>query len=95
VLTEVAFVKAFLKEFGIGMGPAMSVLLTGPGLSLPGMILIQRHIGLKKTAAYVATIVVLATAAAYAWGQWVGPYVCTCIQTKSTADQWAWSLRLW
>lgn len=95
ILTEVALVKAFLKEFGVGMGPAMAVLLTGPGLSLPGMILIQRHIGLKKTAAYVATVLLLSTLAAYAWGQWVGPYVCTCLQMKSTSAQWSWSLRLW
>ena len=78
VLTEVAFTKAFLKVFQIGVGPAMALLLTGPGLSLPGMILIQRYVGLKKVLVYWLVMVVLATAVSYLFGNLVGPYICHC-----------------
>jgi len=78
VLTEVAFTKAFLKVFQIGVGPAVALLLTGPGLSLPGMILIQRYVGLKKVIVYWLVMVTLSTTAAYIFGNVVGPYICSC-----------------
>jgi len=78
VLTEIAFAKAFLKMFSIGIGPALALLLTGPGLSLPGMLLVYRYIGWKKLVTYVLTVVVLSTAAGYLFGNVVGPYMCSC-----------------
>ena len=59
-LTEVPIVKAFL-DMGMGKGPALALLLAGPSLSLPSMIVLIRIIGLKKTGAYVGLVVVMAT----------------------------------
>jgi hypothetical protein len=59
-LTEVPIVKAFL-DMGMGKGPALALLLAGPSLSLPSMIVISRILGLKKTGAYVGLVVVMAT----------------------------------
>lgn len=59
-LTEAPFVDTLLK-LGMGKGPALALLLTGPGMSLPSMLAIVRVFGLKKAASYVVTIVVLGT----------------------------------
>ena len=59
-LTEVPIVKAFL-DMGMGKGPALALLLAGPSLSLPSMIVLIRILGLKKTGAYVGLVVVMAT----------------------------------
>jgi uncharacterized membrane protein YraQ (UPF0718 family) len=59
-LTEVPIIKA-LTELGMGRGPALALLLAGPSLSLPNMIVISRIIGLKKTAVYVLLVVFFAT----------------------------------
>jgi uncharacterized membrane protein YraQ (UPF0718 family) len=59
-LTEVPIVKAFL-DMGMGKGPALALLLAGPALSLPSMIVLIRIMGLKKTGAYVGLVVVMAT----------------------------------
>jgi uncharacterized protein len=78
VMTEVAFTKTLLKVVGIGTGPAMALLLTGPGLSLPGMILIGREIGLKKLACYVIMIIVMAAFVGMFFGSSWGKYLCSC-----------------
>ena len=59
ILTEVAFTKAMLKTFTMAAPPAIALLLTGSGLSLPGMILIWRVLGPKKLLLYVALLNVL------------------------------------
>ncbi|MCL6477378.1 MAG: permease [Peptococcaceae bacterium] len=59
-LTEVPIVKAFL-DMGMGQGPALALLLAGPSLSLPNMIVISRVMGIKKTSVYVLLVVVLST----------------------------------
>lgn len=59
-LTEVPIVKALL-DVGMGKGPALALLLAGPSLSLPSMIVISRVMGLKKTSVYVLLVVVLST----------------------------------
>ncbi|MFZ5634597.1 MAG: permease [Bacillota bacterium] len=59
-LTEVPIVKALL-DMGMGKGPALALLLAGPSLSLPNMIVIGRVMGVKKTSVYVLLVVVLAT----------------------------------
>jgi len=84
ILTEVVFVKGLLiKSFAVG--PALAILLGGPGLSLPGLILIGKVAGWKKTAAYWATMVVLITIAAYIFGSYYGDYLCPCQQMPKTA----------
>ncbi|MFZ5648041.1 MAG: permease [Bacillota bacterium] len=57
-LTEVPIVKALL-DMGMGKGPALALLLAGPSLSLPSIIVIGRVMGVKKTAVYVMLVLVL------------------------------------
>ena len=52
----------------MGGGPALSLLLAGPSVSLPSMIVINRIIGLKKTAVYIITVVLLSTVAGFIYG---------------------------
>ncbi|MCL6611150.1 MAG: permease [Peptococcaceae bacterium] len=59
-LTEVPIVKALL-DMGMGKGPALALLLAGPSLSLPNMIVIGRVMGVKKTSVYVLLVVALST----------------------------------
>jgi hypothetical protein len=66
-LTEVPVVKAFM-ELGMGKGPALALLLAGPALSLPSMIVLGRIMGIKKMLTYVALVVVMATITGYIFG---------------------------
>lgn len=59
-MTEAPFVHT-LMSLGMGKGPALSLLLTGPGLSLPNWLAIARTFGVKKTLVYVPSIVVMGT----------------------------------
>ncbi len=59
-LTEVPIVQGLLGS-GMGQGPALALLLAGPSLSLPSMIVIGRVLGFRKTFVYVTLVVVLAT----------------------------------
>ncbi len=59
-MTEAPFVDTLMK-LGMGRGPALALLLTGPGMSLPSMLAITRIFGLKKAAVYIVTIVILGT----------------------------------
>jgi len=59
-LTEVPIVRAFM-DMGMGKGPALALLLAGPSLSLPSMIVLIRIMGWLKTAAYVSLVVIMAT----------------------------------
>lgn len=59
-LTEVPIVKA-LMELGMGKGPALTLLLAGPSLSLPNMIVIGGVMGFKRTVVYVALVIAMAT----------------------------------
>lgn len=70
-LTEVPIVKAFL-DMGMGKGPALALLLAGPSLSLPNMIVISRVMGVKKTLVYVLLVVVLSTLTGMFFGYLVG-----------------------
>jgi hypothetical protein len=49
-------------------GPALALLLAGPSLSLPNMMVIWRTIGTKRTALYVSLVAVAATLAGLLWG---------------------------
>src|SRR4030066_464593 len=66
-LTEVPLVKT-LMELGMGEGPALTLLLAGPSLSLPNMIVLGRIMGAKKTLAYVSLVVIMATFTGIAFG---------------------------
>jgi uncharacterized membrane protein YraQ (UPF0718 family) len=66
-LTEVPVVKAFL-DLGMGRGPALALLLAGPALSLPNMLVIRSIMGTRKTLTYVALVVVMATISGYVFG---------------------------
>ncbi|ODV49213.1 hypothetical protein C7960_0142 [Methanohalophilus euhalobius] len=66
-LTEVPIISA-LTELGMGRGPALAMLLAGPALSLPNMIVISRIMGAKKTSLYIALIVAVASIAGFIFG---------------------------
>ncbi|MDD5083125.1 MAG: permease, partial [Dehalococcoidales bacterium] len=66
-LTEVPIIKAFI-DLGMGKGPALALLLAGPALSLPSMLVLSRIMGLKKTLTYVALVVIMATITGYIFG---------------------------
>jgi len=52
----------------MGQGPALSLLLAGPALSLPNMLVIGGVMGVKKTATFCTIIVVLSTIAGMLYG---------------------------
>jgi len=66
-LTEVPIVQA-LTEHGMARGPALALLLAGPALSLPNMLVLVRVMGARKTLAFSAIIVVAATCAGMIFG---------------------------
>ncbi len=59
-MTEAPFVDT-LMNLGMGKGPALALLLTGPGISLPNWLAIGRVFGMKKALVYVPTIIVVGT----------------------------------
>ncbi len=66
-LTEVPILQTLLGS-GMGQGPALALLLAGPALSLPSMLVINSYLGPRKTIAYVSLVVVMATATGVAFG---------------------------
>jgi uncharacterized membrane protein YraQ (UPF0718 family) len=66
-LTEVPIVQGLLGS-GMGHGPALALLLAGPSLSLPSMLVIGGELGAKKTLVYIALVVVLSTFAGWIYG---------------------------
>ena len=66
-LTEVPIIQGLLAS-GMGKGPALTLLLAGPSLSLPNMLVIRGVMGTKKTVVYVVLVIVLATLAGYVYG---------------------------
>ena len=66
-LTEVPIMQGLLGA-GMHQGPALALLLAGPSLSLPSLLVIGGELGVKKTLAYVALVVVLSTAAGVLYG---------------------------
>jgi uncharacterized membrane protein YraQ (UPF0718 family) len=71
-LTEVPIIQGLLGS-GMGQGPALALLLAGPALSLPNMLVIRSVLGTKKTAVFVALVVVMATLTGMVYGWLVGP----------------------
>jgi uncharacterized membrane protein YraQ (UPF0718 family) len=66
-LTEVPILEGLLGA-GMGQGPALALLLAGPALSLPNMLVIRSIIGSKKTLVYICLVVVMATITGLIYG---------------------------
>ena len=66
-LTEVPILQGLIGS-GMGKGPALSLLLAGPALSLPSMLVIRNVIGTKKTVIYVGLVVIMATISGMIFG---------------------------
>lgn len=66
-LTEVPIIQGLLAS-GMGKGPALALLLAGPSLSLPNMLVIHGVMGTKKTVIFVSLVIVMATFAGYLFG---------------------------
>ena len=70
-LTEVPILQTLLGS-GMAQGPALALLLAGPALSLPSMIVIRSYLGTRRTMAYVAIVVVLATLSGWLYAAILG-----------------------
>ena len=70
-LTEVPIVRG-LMDSGMGKGPALALLLAGPALSLPSMLVINAVLGPRKTVAYVTLVVVMSTVTGMMFGWYMG-----------------------
>lgn len=66
-LTEVPILRGLLDS-GMGQGPALALLLAGPALSLPNMLVINSILGPKKTLTFVGLVVVMATVTGIVFG---------------------------
>ena len=69
-LTEVPILEGLLG-LGMGKGPALALLLAGPALSLPNMLVIRSVLGTKKTLVFVSLVVVMATISGMIYGTFV------------------------
>lgn len=66
-LTEVPILQGLIAS-GMGKGPALALLLAGPSLSLPNMLVIRGVVGTQKTVVYVSLVVVMATVSGLIYG---------------------------
>ena len=66
-LTEVPIIQGLLAS-GMGKGPALALLLAGPSLSLPNMLVIRGVMGWQKTAVFVTLVVIMATISGFIYG---------------------------
>jgi uncharacterized membrane protein YraQ (UPF0718 family) len=66
-LTEVPIVQGLMAS-GMGKGPALALLLAGPSLSLPSMLVVRGVMGTRKTIVFVALVVLTSTIAGFLYG---------------------------
>jgi uncharacterized membrane protein YraQ (UPF0718 family) len=66
-LTEVPILQGLIGN-GMGNGPALALLLAGPALSLPNMLVIRSVMGTKKTVVFVTLVIVMATISGLVFG---------------------------
>jgi len=66
-LTEVPILQGLMGS-GMGKGPALALLLAGPALSLPSMLVLKSIMGIKKTIVYASLVVVMSTATGLTYG---------------------------
>ncbi len=69
-LTEVPIMQGLIGA-GMGQGPALALLLAGPSMSLPSLLVIGGELGFKKTAVYVVIVVVMSTFAGMLYGAFI------------------------
>lgn len=69
-LTEIPIIQGLLNN-GMGQGPALALLLAGPALSLPNMLVIRSVIGTQKTIVYVILVSIMATVSGLIYGAFV------------------------
>lgn len=67
-LTEIPILQGLIGN-GMGKGPALALLLAGPALSLPNMLVIRSIIGTKKTVVFVSLVIVMSTVTGIIYGQ--------------------------
>lgn len=70
-LTEVPILQGLIGS-GMGKGPALALLLAGPALSLPNMIVIRSIMGTRKTVVFVSLVIVMATITGMIFGAFFG-----------------------
>ena len=70
-LTEVPILQGLIGN-GMGKGPALALLLAGPALSLPNMLVIRSVLGTKKTVVFVSLVIVMATISGILFGAFFG-----------------------
>ncbi len=66
-LTEIPILESLMGA-GMGEGPALALLLAGPAVSLPNMLVIRGVLGTKKTLTYIALVVAMATISGLVYG---------------------------
>ncbi len=66
-LTEVPILQGLIGS-GMGKGPALALLLSGPALSLPSMLVIRSVIGTRKTVVYIILVVIMSTFVGFLYG---------------------------
>ncbi|MHC1739449.1 MAG: permease [Ignavibacteriaceae bacterium] len=66
-LTEIPILQGLIAS-GMGKGPALALLLAGPALSLPNMLVIRSVMGTQKTVVYVSLVIVMATMSGLVYG---------------------------
>jgi len=69
-LTEIPILQGLIGS-GMGEGPALALLLAGPSLSLPSIIVIGSELGWKKTSVYVALVIFMSTLAGWIFGTFI------------------------
>jgi len=70
-LTEVPIVKGLI-DLGMNQGPALSLLLAGPAVSIPNLLVVNRIMGFKRTVAYFILVVIMATLTGWLYGTYWG-----------------------
>lgn len=68
-LTEVPILEGLIGA-GMGKGPALALLLAGPALSLPNMLVINSVMGPRKTVVFVSLVIFFSTLLGYLYGNW-------------------------
>jgi uncharacterized membrane protein YraQ (UPF0718 family) len=68
-LTEVPILQGLIGA-GMGNGPALALLLAGPALSLPNMLVIRSVLGTTKTVAYIVLVLIMSTVSGMIFGQY-------------------------
>lgn len=69
-MTEIPILRSLI-DLGMNKGPATALLLAGPTLSFPNMIVIGKVLGLKRAGTYILLVVLLAATAGFLAGLWI------------------------